>query len=224
MRGQFKALTVAGVLLAAGLGTVASASAATTPLTIETSMYPCTSGVCSMGLGNVGMNFESDPVATGGPAYTGPESSPYVWTVASGSLPAGLELSGGLLFGTPKAAGTSSFTLRASDLAGGAAVSQAFSITIGTGSQDRVVITDAGYTVEGEKLVVDAVDANTAATLTVSVTSTGKKVGTLTTFGNGVFDGTFFGPDGTLTPQDITVTSSIGGSATSAVTLVPKPY
>jgi len=57
-----------------------------------------------------------------------------------------------------------------------------------------------------------------------SVTSTGKKVGTLTTFGNGMFDGTFFGPDGTLIPTDITVTSSLGGSATSAVTLVPKRY
>jgi hypothetical protein len=54
MRGQFKVLALAGVLLSAGLGTVASASAATTPLTIETSMYPCSGGVCSMGLGNVG--------------------------------------------------------------------------------------------------------------------------------------------------------------------------
>ena len=90
MRGQFRALVVAGVTLAAGLGTITSASAATTPLTIETSMYSCTGGVCSMGLGNVGMTFESDPVATGGPEYSGPESSPYVWTVVSGSLPAGL--------------------------------------------------------------------------------------------------------------------------------------
>ena len=97
MRGQFKALAVAGVTLAAGLGTVASASAATAPLTIETSMYSCSGGVCSLGQGNVGTNFQSDPVATGGPAYTGPESSPYVWTVTSGSLPAGLELDGGLL-------------------------------------------------------------------------------------------------------------------------------
>jgi hypothetical protein len=144
--------------------------------------------------------------------------------VTSGSLPAGLELDGGLLFGTPKAAGTSLFTLTASDLAGGPSASQAFSITIGTGSLDRVTITRADYTVEGEKLVIDATDANTAATLTVSVTSNGKQVGTLTTFGGGQFDGTFFGPDGTLTPQDITVTSSLGGSATSAVTLVAKPY
>jgi hypothetical protein len=224
MRGQFKALAVAGVTLAAGLGTVASASAATAPLTIETSMYSCSGGVCSLGQGNVGTNFQSDPVATGGPAYTGPESSPYVWTVTSGSLPAGLELDGGLLFGTPKTAGTSTFTLRVSDLAGGPSASQAFSITIGTGKLDQVTVTRADYTVEGEKLVVDATDANTTATLTVSVTSTGKKVGTLTTFGTGMFDGTFFGPDGTMTPQDITVTSSVGGSATSAVTLVPKRY
>jgi large repetitive protein len=215
---------MAGVTIAAGVGTIASASASTTPLTIETSMYPCTSGACSMGVGNVGMTYESDPIATGGPEYSGPESSPYVWTVVSGSLPAGLSLDGGILSGTPAKAGTSSFTLHASDLAGGPAVSQAFSITIGTGSSDRVVVTAADYTVEGEKLVVDAVDANTAVTLTVSLTSTGAKIGTLSTFGTGMFNGTFFGPDGTMTPQDITVTSSLGGSATSAVTLVAKPH
>jgi hypothetical protein len=58
----------------------------------------------------------------------------------------------------------------------------------------------------------------------VSVTSAGTPAGTLSSFGDGMFNGTFFGPDGTLTPQDITVTSSLGGSATSAVTLVAKPY
>jgi hypothetical protein len=82
----------------------------------------------------------------------------------------------------------------------------------------------ADYTIEGQKLVVYATDANAGATLTVSVTGTGKQVGTLTTFGDGEFDGTFFGPDGDSTPQDITITSSLGGSATSAVALVAKPY
>jgi hypothetical protein len=224
MRGQFKALAVAGATVAAGLGMATSASAATTPVTISTSGYACASGVCSLGLGNVGDSFESDPVATGGPAYSGPESSPYVWKVTSGSLPAGLALDGGILYGTPTKAGTSSFTLTASDLAGGPSASQAFTITIGTGNLDRVTITRADYTVEGQKLVVDATDANAGATLTVTVTGSDSWAGTLTTFGDGDFDGTFFGPDGDSTPKEITVTSSLGGSATSAITLVAKPY
>jgi hypothetical protein len=224
MRGQFRALALATATVIAGLGLATSASAATTPVTIQTSAYPCTGGVCSLGLGNVGDSFESNPVATGGPAYSGPESSPYVWTVTSGSLPAGLKLDGGILYGTPTKAGTSAFTLTASDLAGGPSASQAFTITIGTGNLDRVTISSADYTIEGQKLVVYATDANAGATLSVTVTGSDAWAGTLTTFGSGEFDGTFFGPDGDSTPAEITVTSSLGGSATSAVTLVAKPY
>ncbi len=223
MRGQFKALTLAGVMLAAGLGTAASASAATTPpLTINTSLYSCANGVCSLGLGNVGASFEADVFAEGGPDFA---TEPYAWSLASGSLPAGLKLDGGIVYGTPTKAGTSSFTLKVTDTDGGASVSQPFTITVGTGNLDRIIITQASYIIEGEKLVVEAVDANASATLTVSVTSNGKQVGTLTTFGDGMFSGTFFGPDGTMTPQDITVTSSVGGSATSAVAVAAKqPY
>lgn len=71
------------------------------------------------------------------------------------------------------------------------------------------------------RLVVDALDANTAATLTVSVTSSGAKIGTLSSFGTGGFDGTFFVDPN---PVNITVTSSLGGSGTLAITLVKKPY
>lgn len=222
MRGQFKALTLAGVMLAAGLGTVASASAATTPpLSINTSTYACTNGVCSLGLGNVGMRFEADLFGEGG---ANSAEEPYAWSLVSGSLPAGLELDGPTVFGTPTKAGTSSFTLKVTDTDGGASVSQAFTITVGTGNLDHIIITQAGYIIEGEKLVVEAVDANAAATLTVSVTSDGKQVGTLSTFGSGMFSGTFFGPDGTMTPQEITVTSSVGGSTTSAVTVAAKQH
>jgi hypothetical protein len=228
MRGQFKAAVMAGALLAAGLSMFAAgpvASAAT--LTVDTSGYPCANGVCSMGLGNVGMTFQNDPFADGG--TLAPSNADYRWTVVGGSLPAGLWMDPALgwtstqLYGTPTMAGTSTFTLQVTDDAG-ATARQAFSITIGTGNLDRVVIIRAQYTVEGQKLVVGALDANTAAALTVSLTSTGKRIGTLSTFGTGGFFGTFFGPDGTLIPQNITVTSSLGGSATSPVTLVPKHY
>lgn len=49
--------------------------------------------------------------ATGGIA-------PYTWDVQTGTLPAGLALSQGLIFGTPTTAGAYSFTLRATDSIG----------------------------------------------------------------------------------------------------------
>jgi Putative Ig domain len=225
MRGKFRALAMVGTLLMAGLGIMfAGPAAAATPLTIDTAGYPCANGVCSMGLGNVGMNFQNDPFADGG-TVSGNGVTAFQWAVVAGSLPPGLEQEElgsetAMVFGTPTKAGTFTFTLQVTDNAG-ATERQAFSITIGTGTLDRVVVTTAGYTVEGGKLVVDALDANTAATLTVSVTSTGTRIGTLSTFGTGGFNGTFFvAPN----PQNITVTSSLGGSGTLTITLVKKHY
>jgi large repetitive protein len=217
---------VATALLTAGAGVAFAgpATAATAPLTISTSGFVCSAGVCSLGLGNVGDNFESDPSAAGG-VVDGDGVTDFGWAVVAGSLPPGLteEVLGSnvaIVFGTPTRAGTFDFTLRVTDN-GGNTATQAFSITIGTGNLDRVVATTADYTTDGGKLVIDALDANTIATLTVSVTSTGQKIGTLGSFGSGEYDNTFFlAPN----PANITVTSNLGGSSTLATTLVAKPY
>ena len=56
-------------------------------------------------------------------------TSPFTWSVSSGSLPAGISLSaGGNLSGTPTATGTSSFTVKVTD-ANGQSATQATSIT-----------------------------------------------------------------------------------------------
>ncbi len=62
------------------------------------------------------------PAATVGNAYTAALSavggtSPYTWSLASGTLPAGLSLSAstGVISGTPSAAGTSDFTIQVTD-------------------------------------------------------------------------------------------------------------
>jgi hypothetical protein len=56
--------------------------------------------------------------------------APYTWAVASGNLPAGLELSSaGVISGTPTTVSTSNFTIRVAD-ANGATTSRAFSITV----------------------------------------------------------------------------------------------
>ncbi|MEA2191577.1 MAG: large repetitive protein [Solirubrobacteraceae bacterium] len=54
----------------------------------------------------------------------------YTWTLRSGTLPPGLQLSGGAIGGTPTTRGTFSFTVRAAD-SRAATADRSFSITIG---------------------------------------------------------------------------------------------
>ncbi|HEY6344829.1 MAG TPA: putative Ig domain-containing protein [Bryobacteraceae bacterium] len=69
-----------------------------TPLSITTGNLSAT----------VGVAFAQALAATGG-------VSPYVWTISSGSLPAGLSLSAGVISGTPSAAGTATVALVVAD-------------------------------------------------------------------------------------------------------------
>ncbi len=76
--------------------------------------------------GTVGVQYAQTFAATGGTA-------PYVWTIASGSVPTGLSLSAaGALAGTPTAGGSYSFVVRVTDSAGLSTI-QTFSLTVGTG-------------------------------------------------------------------------------------------
>jgi hypothetical protein len=230
MRGQLTALVIAGAMLTAGLGASAAASAATTPpLAITTTALPCAGGVCSLAKGNVGVGFAVTVVATGGAPDQNVDDSPYTWAITSGSLPAGLtfanEYGEGILSGTPTKAGTSSFTLQVTDTSGGGSVSQAFTIAIGTGNLDQVNITKAVYYKNAsyqQKLQISASDANTSATLTAYVTSTGQQIGLPEVGGfGGTFSGTFGGAFAGSNPSTITIKTSLGGTATSAVTVCP---
>ena len=230
MRGQLTALVIAGAMLTAGLGTSAAASAATTPpLAITTTGEPCAGGVCSLAEGNVGAAFEVTVVSTGGAPDQNVDDSPYTWAITSGSLPAGLtfnnEYGEGVLSGTPTKAGTSSFTLQVTDTSGGGTVSQAFTIAIGTGNLDQVNITTALYYKNHsyqQKLEIIASDTNTSATLTAYVTSTGQQLGLPAVGGiHDTFSGTFGGAFNGSNPSTITIKSSLGGTATSAVTVCP---
>ena len=61
---------------------------------------------------------------------TSPGQAPYTWSLASGSLPSGMTLSGdGTISGTPTQAGTFSFTIRVRDSAG-AMATKAFAISV----------------------------------------------------------------------------------------------
>src|SRR5207237_1190433 len=84
------------------------------PLAVTTSSLPA---------GTVGVAYSQALAASGG-------TSPYTWTMASGTLPAGLSLAaGGTISGTPGTAGSSNFTVRVTDSAP-ASVTKALSLTI----------------------------------------------------------------------------------------------
>jgi autotransporter-associated beta strand protein len=75
--------------------------------------------------GQVGVSYSATLEATGG-------TTPYTWSVASGSLPGGLTLSpAGAVSGTPTAAGTFAFTAQVTDHAA-ATASKSFTIAVAT--------------------------------------------------------------------------------------------
>jgi len=78
----------------------------------------------SLPIGVVGSAYAPILVASGG-------TLPYTWSVATGTLPSGLSLTGssGLISGTPSAVGVTNFTVRVTD-SGSRTATQALSITI----------------------------------------------------------------------------------------------
>jgi Putative Ig domain len=121
--------------------------------TVGTAAAVAVSGGAASGSGTGGgpltVTTTSLPGASTGAAYsaglaaTGGTGTGYTWSLASGSLPAGLALSsGGVISGTPTATGTVSFTVRVTDSAA-ATATQALSITTtgGGGSSPLQVTT-----------------------------------------------------------------------------------
>jgi hypothetical protein len=81
---------------------------------------------------------------------------------------------------------------------------------------DTVGIQRAEYTTSERELRVEATSTSASATLRVYVTSTGQLVGTMVNDGGGRYRGQF---TWSSNPQNVTVKSTLGGSATKAVTL-----
>jgi hypothetical protein len=79
---------------------------------------------------------------------------------------------------------------------------------------DTVQITRALYTTSRSQLTVQATDSNDTAVLTVSVTSSGVILGTMTNNGGGNYSAKF---NGIANPLNITVSSNLGGSASARV-------
>jgi hypothetical protein len=81
---------------------------------------------------------------------------------------------------------------------------------------DTVAIQLAEYTSGNQQLRVEATSSSASATMQVFVTSTNQLIGTLRNEGGGRYRGDFSWPSN---PQNITVRSSLGGSATRTVTV-----
>jgi hypothetical protein len=83
-------------------------------------------------------------------------------------------------------------------------------------SADTVAVQLAEYAVADQLLNVEATSTSASAVLSVLDAATGATVGTLTNNGGNRFAGTF---SLASSPQQITVKSSLGGSATASVTM-----
>ncbi len=87
------------------------------------------------------------------------------------------------------------------------------SVTV-TAAADTVDITRAQYVTTRSQLTVRATSTNDTATLTVSVTSTGEVLGTMTNNGGGSYSEVF---RSVANPMNITVTSDFGGTDSARV-------
>jgi hypothetical protein len=105
----------------------APAATVTRSLTITIAAAPTSLSITTAALpgGTVGASYSATLAASGG-------TTPYTWSLASGTLPPGLTLSAtGSISGTPTTAGTSTFTVRVTDSAVPAAtVTRSLSIAI----------------------------------------------------------------------------------------------
>jgi hypothetical protein len=86
-----------------------TSSPATATITISPPTLVASPVAGALTAGTVGTAYSNVTLSTSGGA------SPYTYAVTTGSLPAGLSLSSGVISGTPTAAGTSNFTITATD-------------------------------------------------------------------------------------------------------------
>ncbi|MDQ6786207.1 MAG: FG-GAP-like repeat-containing protein [Acidobacteriota bacterium] len=137
-------------------------------------------------------------------------SSPIVTVPASVTVPAGAT-SANFTVNTTSVSSSFNATVGAS-LNG---ISQSVTLTV-TPAADTVGISRTEYTASNRSLRVEATGTRTNATLQVFVTSSSQLVGTLTNNGGGKYSGQF---NLSVNPQNITVRSNFGGSASSGVVL-----
>jgi uncharacterized repeat protein (TIGR01451 family) len=132
-------------------------------------------------------------------------------TPASVFIPAGTRSAS---FTIATSSTTTNATASISAALGGVTKTALLTITPAAASVDTVGIQQADYTVSKKELRIQATSTRTTATLQAYVTASGALIGTLKNNGGGKYGAQFSWP---VNPQQITVKSSFGGSATKAV-------
>ena len=142
-------------------------------------------------------------------------TSPYTWSVSSGSLPAGISLSAdGNLTGTPTATGTYSFTVKVTDATGQSAT-QATSISISAGVSTTFAAPPAAVKGIAYSVTLTATGGTTPYTWSVNA---GTLPPGITLSSSGVLSGT---PTTTGSyPFSVNVIDANNGIATASITLV----
>jgi hypothetical protein len=241
MRSPLKVLLITGSLVTASLGAAVPTAAATAPPVMDTSGFACTNSVCEVGPGNVGTPFAAGlnvKLGTYPPVTERLYGSDFTMKIITGTLPPGLQFSLSssgewTVTGTPTQAGTYPFTVQVTptqDAPGGAGPSgtQQLSITIGTGSSDRLTVTGVLYQGHQFRLYVNGFDVNISAQYSVYKTSTGQQVipaqPNTSTWDDGILalSAHVNDPCGTTNSCNITLKDSLGSSVT--VTLPPAKY
>ena len=189
-----------GYDLATGLGTPNVYALVNAP---QWSGLSITSTTLSQGV--VGKAYSQTLAASG-------RIAPYTWSVVSGSLPAGLSLAsaGGVISGTPTAAGTSTFTVQVADAESTPATATAsLSLTV-----VPAPVPVASTTVLTASSATPGVGMNVTFTATVSGAG-GVPTGTVT-----FYNGTTSIGSGTLANGVATLTTSFGSAGTATIKAV----
>jgi uncharacterized repeat protein (TIGR01451 family) len=164
--------------------------------------------------GEVGLAYSGQPTTTGG-------TGPFTWTLSAGSLPAGVSLaaSTGLISGTPTVAGSSSFTVTATD-AFNQAANRAVTLlviprpvvnaTAPASGQESISYSNAFAVTGGLAPYVWRIAAGSIPPGLSLTTSTGTIAGTPTTAGSYAFTIAVIDGNGMGASRAVTVTVSPG--------------
>ncbi len=186
----------------AGTGAASASSPAVTPVTNPSITTTSVPGA------EVGVGYSQTLQTTGGTA-------PVSWAVTTGSLPPGLQLTGGVLTGTPTTAGSTTFTVTATDAD---QVSAAHTYTIGVSADPTITTSTVAAGDSGSAYSQSLASSGGTGTLTWAILSGSLPLGLTLNTSTGAITGTIAA---TATSQTFTVqlTDSAGKSSTQTYTI-----